>query len=93
MLARVRRRWTSSARGTLTTASVEALVGTAQITATVAPNGRSSTSAPAAPLSDSESPSLASIFIPATGAAPLAACRRGSTGTAISATGSSASAP
>ena len=63
----MRRRWTSSARGTLTTASVEALVGTAQITATVAPNGRSSTSAPAAPLSDSESPSLASIFIPADG--------------------------
>ena len=66
--ARVCSRWTSSARGR-TTASVEALPGTAQVTATVAPNGRSSTIAPAAPLSVSVSPPLVSTRAPAGGGA------------------------
>jgi hypothetical protein len=68
------------------------LLGTAQLTATVAPNGRSSTSAPAAAPSVSVSPPLVSTRAPAVGAIPLTVPSRGRAGTESSAIASSASA-
>ena len=71
---------------------MDELAGIEQLTASVDPNGRSSTIAPAGAPSASVSPPLASTRRPATGAAPLMARRRGSAGTVSSTIGSSESA-
>ena len=81
-----------SARGTVSNDSVEALAGMVQLTTTVAPKGRNSTSAPPAAASDRVKPPPASTRIPGAGAAPFNASSRGKAGTASSAIGSSDSA-